>query len=73
MRTARIYAPSERPDVEVLIDGRWCIGEVRAWIPRDDGTWRANVAYRTGPHLVHFATLPASHVRLVDGTPRALR
>jgi hypothetical protein len=44
---ARIYPADDRPDVEVLVDGEWYPGELRAWYPRVDGWW-GNVSYRTG-------------------------
>jgi hypothetical protein len=37
--------PSD-PDVEVLIDGAWCQGELRMWTQHDDGTWTAQVQYQ---------------------------
>jgi len=49
MPEPRIYDPAERPLIEVLIDGTWYPGELRAWLPNDDGTWRANVGYSTAP------------------------
>ena len=33
----RVYRPDERPDVEVLVDGVWCDGELRLWTQREDG------------------------------------
>jgi hypothetical protein len=40
-----VYATIDRPDVEVLYDGTWCPGEVRAvrWV---DGLERHEVQYR---------------------------
>jgi hypothetical protein len=32
---------SERPDVEVCIDGEWWPGELRMWTQRADGSWWA--------------------------------
>lgn len=45
-REPRIYAPAERPDVEVLVDGEWLVGELRAWFPVGDDEWVAQVQYR---------------------------
>lgn len=46
MSEARICALAERPAVEVLVDEDWYEGELRAWFPQEDGTWRGNAAYR---------------------------
>jgi hypothetical protein len=43
-----IYAPLERPDVEVVVDGTWWPGEVRMATELVDGTWSHSVQYRTG-------------------------
>ncbi|HEY6933040.1 MAG TPA: hypothetical protein VI452_06540 [Marmoricola sp.] len=48
----------------MLIDGTWYPGELRAWLPNDDGTWRANVGYNTGPGETRLATVDANEVRL---------
>ena len=58
-----IYPPADRPLIEVLIDGQWWPGELRAWFSNDDGTWRANVGYSTGPGENRLATVPAEAVR----------
>ena len=26
-----VYRPDERPDIEVLVEGEWCEGELRMW------------------------------------------
>jgi hypothetical protein len=44
----RIDAPAERPLTAALIDRRWRPGELRAWLPNQDGTWRADVGYSAG-------------------------
>lgn len=63
MPEAKIYDPHERPDIEVLVDGTWHQGELRAWFPADDGTWSANVTYRTAPGENRILTVPEDHVR----------
>jgi hypothetical protein len=65
--------PSDRPDVEVLIDGAWCQGELRMWTRHDDGTWTAQAQYQPpdGDSRV-IRTFSADDVRedAVDG-PRS--
>jgi hypothetical protein len=46
MRDYRVFKPDDRPDVEVLVDGAWCDGELRMWTQREDGSWWGNVAWR---------------------------
>ena len=41
-----VNRPDERPDIEVLVDGVWCEGELRMWSQREDGTWQADVQWR---------------------------
>jgi len=41
-----VHGPLDRPDVEVLVDGTWCPGEVRMSTQLDDGTWKFNVQWR---------------------------
>lgn len=65
------YRPDERPDVEVLRDGVWCPGELRAWQQREDGWW-ANVQWRPAPGMTYIDTVSASDVRLDETTDRRL-
>lgn len=59
-----VYKPLDRPDVEVLVDGTWCPGELRMWTQHDDDTWTADVQYRPpGEHSSFIATFPADQVR----------
>lgn len=60
-----IVFPDERPLCEVLIDGVWRSGEVRAWRHGDDG-WIADVGYSLGPAQNYLATFPADQLRPVD-------
>ncbi|MCW2496380.1 hypothetical protein [Jatrophihabitans sp.] len=39
-----IYAPADRPAVEVLVEGTWCYGVLRMWTPTDAG-WVGDVQY----------------------------
>jgi hypothetical protein len=55
-----VYRPADRPDVEIEIDGTWYPGELRAWFPRDDGTWEGNVMYSLGPAQNHLDQFPRS-------------
>lgn len=60
--TTIVFAPDERPDIEVCIDGAWCPGELRMWQQREDGSWWANVNWsRDGQRYVD--TLPADDIR----------
>jgi len=61
---ARVYDPWDRPDVEVLVDGQWCPGELRAWFPDEvTGSWRANVSWRREYGRTFIETVVADRVR----------
>jgi hypothetical protein len=56
--------PGERPDVEALVDGVWCPGELRMWTQDDRGAWTAQVQYRPpDSHSRVIGAFPAEHVR----------
>ena len=56
--------PLERPNVEVLIDGTWCYGQVRMQTQLDDGTWEINVQwFSEAEHTNRIDTFPAERVR----------
>ena len=60
----RDYAPGDRPGVEVMVDGRWLVGELRRWSRRDDGTWWGNVQYRPADEPTwHLGTFPSDRIR----------
>ena len=62
----RDFPFGERPDVEVLVDGVWYPGELRAWsrpFPNAGGIWWGNVDYRTGTGQHHFVTVHSDQVR----------
>lgn len=61
----RTFPPAERPDIEVLVDGTWHPGELRAWHLRA-GAWWANVNYRLGAAQQYVNVVPADHVRQAD-------
>jgi hypothetical protein len=54
--------PGLEPECEVLIDGTWCEGFVRAWYRYADH-WKASVQYSTQPGSNHLATFAESHIR----------
>ena len=60
----KVYRPDERPDVEVLVDGTWCPGELRAWTQHDDATWTAEVRYQpVGSNSRTIGTFTAEEIR----------
>lgn len=64
---------AERPDVEVLVDGVWCPGEIRARRRLDGDIWQAYVHYsvdRDGYRHTLVAWLPYDEqLRLADSSP----
>ena len=68
MPDQRVYRPDERPDVEVLVDGVWRVGELRMWRQEHDGSWLGQVQYRPDEPTRVIATFPAEQIRpAVDG------
>ncbi len=64
VRQRIISKPADRPDVEVLVDGHWCPGEVRMQTQHDDGSWVLEVAYRPHGKLSSMIeSFPANRVR----------
>ncbi len=59
MPTHHVPKPGDRPDVEVLVGGVWCPGELRMWTQTDDDTWTAQLQYRP----------PGTHTRVIDTFP----
>jgi hypothetical protein len=62
----RDFPFGERPDIEILVDGVWYPGELRAWsrpFPNAGGMWWGNVDYRTGRGRHRFATVHSDQVR----------
>ncbi|MDQ4084702.1 MAG: hypothetical protein M3165_02705 [Actinomycetota bacterium] len=56
-----LVADLPRP-VEVLHDGRWCLGVLEA-VQRDDGRWRAFVRYRVAPGSTFLQWRDGAEVR----------
>ncbi len=71
MPVVRTYRPDERPDVEILIDGQWCRGELRQWSVADE-LWSAQVNWRRDVGETFIDTFPADRIRL-DETVRSSR
>ena len=63
MPVVRTYRPDERPDIEVLIDGHWCEGELRQWSQDGDGQWSAQVNWRRESGVTYIDTFAADRVR----------
>ena len=64
MPVVRTYRPDQRPDIEVLIDGHWCKGELRQWSKDADGQWSAQVSWRRKAGKTFIDTFPAEDIRL---------
>lgn len=60
--TTIVFAPGDRPDVEVRVDGVWCPGELRMWQQRG-GDWWAQVNYRSEPGTNRITTVHERDVR----------
>lgn len=69
MPVVRTYRPDQRPDVEILVDGRWCKGELRQWSVDSQQQWSAQVSWRRRAGQTRIDTFPAEVVRL-DETSR---
>ena len=62
-----VYAPSERPLAEALVEGRWVPAEVRMWVQHDDGRWTADVGFSPSAAENRIGTFTADQLRPVDG------
>jgi len=62
----REYAPADRPDVLIEVDGVWLPGELHAWAKRG-GEWWAHVSWRQGVAQQRRGTVAAERVRAVEG------
>lgn len=58
----RVYPPDERPDIEVLVNGQWLVGELRVWTQQEDGSWWGDVRYRLRGPTRHLGSFPAAQV-----------
>ena len=61
----RDFSPVDGPDVEVLVDGTWYPGQLRAWLPRDNG-WYGNVEYSTDVGENRLNTVPEHQIRRLN-------
>ncbi len=59
--TDQPFRPDE-PDVEILMDGAWCQGELRQWSVNDK-LWSAQVNWRRGRAHLHRHVFPADRIR----------
>jgi len=58
----RTYKPHERPDIEVLVNGIWYPGQLRAsW--RRHGRKFHSVSWTERPGMTRLDTVPAARVR----------
>lgn len=64
-RNVRTYTGLDRPDVEVLVDGRgWVAGEGRMRWQDEGGCWWLEVTYRSAEHnSSEIDSFPADRVR----------
>lgn len=60
-----VYLPADRPDVEVLVDGEWCEGELRMWLQHPDGSWWGDVQWRRDPGATYLGSFPTHQLRQV--------
>ena len=67
---SRAYRPDERPDVLVTVEGVEYPGELRMWQQREDGSWWAQVNYRSEPGANRIDTVHADEVRPDMTEPR---
>lgn len=73
-RQPRVYKPYERPDVEVLVDGDWLVGELRQWKPLGETDWIAEVQWRpAGSHTRRIDDFEPARVRPVEDDGRLTR
>ncbi|WP_426243798.1 hypothetical protein [Nocardioides sp. LHG3406-4] len=68
MREPQVYSGWERPLVEVLVDGIWYPGGLRAWLPVGEDEWAANVSWTRSPGSAFLDTVTADRVHPVDET-----
>ncbi|CUR54588.1 hypothetical protein NOCA2190045 [metagenome] len=60
-----VYRPAERPEVEVLVDGRWHYGQLRMWTRHDSG-WRAQVTWTRDTAENRIDSFPSERVRKLE-------
>ena len=57
-REHHIFRPGEHPDVEVVVNGLWCDGQLRVWTQREDGSWHGDVEWRADDMRVGHRPTP---------------
>lgn len=63
-REPTVYPPGERPDVQVLVDGVWCAGELRMWSLDEAAAWWGSVSWRRPGELSSkLDRFPADRIR----------
>lgn len=73
MPVVRTFRPHERPDVEVLIGGRWFKGELRQWSVDAEKRWSAQVTWHREAGYTFIDSFPADRIRPDETDPRARR
>lgn len=63
MPVVRTYRADERPDVEILVDGQWCKGELRQWSVDGSDNWSAQVTWRRQLGQTYIDTIPENRIR----------
>jgi hypothetical protein len=64
------YPRDQRPEVEVLVDGIWWPGKLRAWSrPANFGPWWGNVTYRSDQGRERVATVHMDRLRHAPPPP----
>lgn len=73
-RNVTVYEPTDRPDVEVLVDGEWLPGEARMRWQDDQGGWWYQVQWRPpGTHTRRLDNFPADRLRTPLGAQQPPR
>ncbi len=56
--TDQPFRPDQRPDVEILVDGVWCQGELCQWSVDGDDNWSAQMNWRREVGHTYIDTFP---------------
>jgi hypothetical protein len=67
MLQVRTYHGHDMPFVEVLVDGVWYTGDLRAWRQDDDHSWTAQVSWSKAAGETYLGIFAAEDVRPVEG------
>jgi hypothetical protein len=57
-----VYAPADRPLVEVEVDGTWHDGDLRMWTSTENG-WVGQVTWSRAPGENLISSFPADRIR----------